>query len=1163
MASGSHVCAPKKTVQPKQLDVLSRGLSPTINSQSLGVMPAVPEREAAAQAAPSTDLTRVKLFASSTAGDSAITQALAGLSGRDAPLPSADIARAPAAAVPLLQRCAGMTQPCPCQEHQEGGVLPPVQRHAPQASSPGAGVPTVVADVLRSPGSALPARVRSWLESGLDTSGAADGITPAAAPSQRKSVVSQPADASEQQADAFANQIVSATRRHTAAPEAAARRGRTFDLSRVRVHTDALADRAARAVSASAYTVGHDIVFAAGAFAPQTMAGQALLAHEIGHVIQQEKNPSLRGVVHRKPCRHDGEPTGCYAAPSLGKVTLTDVAGAASVFDIGDLVVADMHKRFGGTWLTRVQVPPTSGKGATRFGYVDGLKVRVGSTLDAEIVEVKARSEAGGGCTLADTEAQGYRTELDAIKQDFIAVSASLAAAGGLRIVTDNSPKNKAQALLLASAGATGTNPQRWYAWTFYNTLQNKLNTTFTSPFTALNVSVNADGDPAQTYQAAGPWTIVCKRRGKSVPGVTFLNYQVSGKGGASYGCDKQCQDEEEERRKRDQPGVRPEQRESTRRLKQEGEEPEVREPHPPAGQPGERRDVPPQPQPTGPGVRTPGAEPGADPTYIPELLAAAAALAAAAKRASVSQAERAALEAAYKRTMTQLAEAGAKETAERLAINGVKLGSKALEEAFEKDAANVLEKDLARMSEQQLQRLAVKEGEKLAEKGATQLARRTAGKALAKAIPYLGILLIAKDALAMADHVSKGGSIEFGLTGSEADLSGSTDVTAKGAPKGGAGTEAKLSDTKIDVETSGVPDVSGATEINADKVTVTGSVRGDGTPVTVNFKARLQNSTITIKHAGVLRGGKVVLSGDVTVKDSQIEIDLPPGAQAASSGGAPVVISGAKLKVTTTGAPGGGGGGTGQQPPVPATPPTAPAKEQAPPDALKSLSPGTRAKVEAAGREVQELIAAMLAPGKGGVKADDAATEAILKKLADEHVTPKEIEQLKGRIGGPAKSLDELLARLDENIKQVRAPATTPGPPGAPPGAPGTAPPSTAPPSTAPPSPGTAPSSGPQAQPAPYKPPDPKLPIFQRLGPRGIYIDHKSDPHSGADIQHVPAYGKLADGQIYTAWVSIHVVSWSGKTGVVQITSSSQLNTLKGPVPPDPIVGHKFTVSR
>ena len=106
-------------------------------------------------------------------------------------------------------------------------------------------------------------------------------------------------------------------------------------------------------------------------------------------------------------------------------------------------------------------------------------------------------------------------------------------------------------------------------------------------------------------------------------------------------------------------------------------------------------------------------------------------------------------------------------------------------------------------------------------------------------------------------------------------------------------------------------------------------------------------------------------------------------------------------------------------------------------------------------------------------------------------------------------------------------------------------------------------PLAGPQAQPAPYKPPDPKLPIFQRLGPRGIYIDHKSDPHSGADIQHVPAYGKLADGQIYTAWVPIHVVSWSGKTGVVQITSSSQLNTLKGPVPPDPIVGHKFTVSR
>jgi len=60
-----------------------------------------------------------------------------------------------------------------------------------------------------------------------------------------------------------------------------------YDFSRVRVHSDAQAAASAQAVSASAFTVGHDIVFAAGQFAPRTQAGRRLLAHELTHVAQQ------------------------------------------------------------------------------------------------------------------------------------------------------------------------------------------------------------------------------------------------------------------------------------------------------------------------------------------------------------------------------------------------------------------------------------------------------------------------------------------------------------------------------------------------------------------------------------------------------------------------------------------------------------------------------------------------------------------------------------------------------------------------------------------------------------------------------------------------------------------------------------------------------------
>ena len=59
------------------------------------------------------------------------------------------------------------------------------------------------------------------------------------------------------------------------------------DFSRVRVHTDAAAERSARDVNANAYTVENNIVFGAGQFAPGTHEGRRLMAHELTHVVQQ------------------------------------------------------------------------------------------------------------------------------------------------------------------------------------------------------------------------------------------------------------------------------------------------------------------------------------------------------------------------------------------------------------------------------------------------------------------------------------------------------------------------------------------------------------------------------------------------------------------------------------------------------------------------------------------------------------------------------------------------------------------------------------------------------------------------------------------------------------------------------------------------------------
>jgi sarcosine oxidase delta subunit len=59
------------------------------------------------------------------------------------------------------------------------------------------------------------------------------------------------------------------------------------DFSSVRVHTDGRAADSAQAVNARAYTVGSDVVFGAGRYAPTTPEGSRLLAHELAHTVQQ------------------------------------------------------------------------------------------------------------------------------------------------------------------------------------------------------------------------------------------------------------------------------------------------------------------------------------------------------------------------------------------------------------------------------------------------------------------------------------------------------------------------------------------------------------------------------------------------------------------------------------------------------------------------------------------------------------------------------------------------------------------------------------------------------------------------------------------------------------------------------------------------------------
>ncbi len=63
-----------------------------------------------------------------------------------------------------------------------------------------------------------------------------------------------------------------------------------YNFNQVRVHTDSKAAESARMLNAQAFTVGRDIVFGKGEYAPETRVGGQLLSHELTHVIQQQSH---------------------------------------------------------------------------------------------------------------------------------------------------------------------------------------------------------------------------------------------------------------------------------------------------------------------------------------------------------------------------------------------------------------------------------------------------------------------------------------------------------------------------------------------------------------------------------------------------------------------------------------------------------------------------------------------------------------------------------------------------------------------------------------------------------------------------------------------------------------------------------------------------------
>jgi len=100
------------------------------------------------------------------------------------------------------------------------------------------------------------------------------------------------------------------------------------DFSNVRVHTDSAAAGLSSSLNARAFTIGSDVAFGAGEYQPGTLIGDALMAHELAHVVQQAGATSPGPLTKDATTYNDMEEDADRSAVSAVVSLWTGVKGA-------------------------------------------------------------------------------------------------------------------------------------------------------------------------------------------------------------------------------------------------------------------------------------------------------------------------------------------------------------------------------------------------------------------------------------------------------------------------------------------------------------------------------------------------------------------------------------------------------------------------------------------------------------------------------------------------------------------------------------------------------------------------------------------------------------------------------------------------------------------
>jgi hypothetical protein len=141
-----------------------------------------------------------------------------------------------------------------------------------------------------------------------------------------------------------------------------------FDFRGVRIHSDHEADAFAHELGARAATIGQDIYFARGQYAPHTSAGRRLLLHELAHVTQEDEHSPPR---IRRQCQDLIEHPGVNVLGGAAVHTAIQNDFAARVDGAVHVPIPGSSARPQRTDRNPTVIPPQPIGGSAGIGYPD------------------------------------------------------------------------------------------------------------------------------------------------------------------------------------------------------------------------------------------------------------------------------------------------------------------------------------------------------------------------------------------------------------------------------------------------------------------------------------------------------------------------------------------------------------------------------------------------------------------------------------------------------------------------------------------------------------------------------------------------------------------------------------------------------------------------